>query len=153
MQSFTEFTTLGDLLIKSTAKFGANPAIVFPDQTISYEDLKQRAYQRAQAFVAHDIGPGSHIGILMANCLEYIEYLFAAQLVGAMAVPINARYKAPELAFVLDNADIELLITHDAISEYANFGQLIDDALVERTPEKLVHLIMLGEKRKRLYFR
>ena len=148
MQSFTEFTTLGDLLIKSTAKFGANPAIVFPDQTISYEDLKQRAYQRARALVAHDIGTGSHIGILMANCLEYIEYLFAAQLVGAMAVPINARYKAPELAFVLDNADIELLITHDAISEYANFGQLIDDALVEGTPEKLKHLIMLGEKRK-----
>ncbi len=148
MQSFTEFTTLGDLLIKSTAKFGPNPAIVFPHQTISYEDLKQRAYQRARALVAHDIGPGSHIGILMANCLEYIEYLFAAQLVGAMAVPINARYKAPELAFVLDNADIELLITHDAISEYANFGQLIDDALAERTPEKLSHLIMLGEKRE-----
>ena len=34
------------------------------------------------------------------------------------------------------------------MSEYANFGQLIDDALVERTPEKLAHLIMLGEKRK-----
>ena len=85
MQSFTEFTTLGDLLIKSAGKFGPNPAIVFPDQTISYEDLKKRAYRRARALVAHDIGPGSHIGILMANCLEYIESLFAAQFVGAMA--------------------------------------------------------------------
>ena len=80
--------------------------------------------------------------------MEYIEYLFAAQLVGAMAVPINARYKAPELAYVLDNADIDLLVTHDAISEYANFGQLIDDALVEKTPERLKHLVMLGAKRK-----
>ena len=71
----------------------------------------------------------------MANCLEYIESLFAAQFVGAMAVPINARYKARELAYVLDNADIELLITHDAISEYANFGELIDEALIERTHE------------------
>ena len=73
MQSFTEFTTLGDLLIKSAAKFSPNPAIVFPDQTISYEELKQRAYQRARALAAHDIGPGSHVGILMANCVEYIE--------------------------------------------------------------------------------
>ena len=55
-----------------------------------------------------------------------------------MAVPINARYKAPELAYILDNADIELLITHDAISEYANFGQLIDEALVEELPKNLI---------------
>ena len=148
MKSFTEFTTLGDLLIKSADKFGSNPVIVFPEQRISYEELKQRSYRRAQALVAHDIGPGSHVGILMANCMEYIEYLFAAQLVGAMAVPINARYKAPELAYVLDNADIDLLVTHDAISEYANFGQLIDDALIEKTPQRLKHLVMLGTKRK-----
>jgi len=148
MKSFTEFTTLGDLLIKSADKFGSNPVIVFPEQRISYEELKRRAYHRAKALVAHDIGPSSHVGILMANCMEYIEYLFAAQLIGAMAVPINARYKAPELAYVLDNADIDLLVTHDAISEYANFGQLIDDALVEKTPQRLKHLVMLGTKRK-----
>ena len=65
-----------------------------------------------------------------------------------MAVPINARYKAPELAYVLDNADIDLLVTHNAISEYANFGQLIDDALVENTSQRLKHLVMIGTKRK-----
>ena len=40
------------------------------------------------------------------------------------------------------------MITHDAISEYANFGELIDEALIERTHEKLNHLIMLGAERK-----
>ena len=37
----------------------------------------------------------------------------AVQLIGGMAVPINARYKASELAYVLENADIDLVVTHD----------------------------------------
>ena len=121
---------------------------MFPDQTISYEDLKKRAYRRARALVAHDIGPGSHIGIFNGELFRVHRISFCRSIRGAMAVPINARYKARELAYVLDNADIELLITHDAISEYANFGELIDEALIERTHEKLNHLIMLGAERK-----
>ena len=74
MQSFTEFTTLGDLLIKSAEKFGENPALIFPDNRVSYEQLKERAYDRARALAAAGLEPGSHLGILMANTIEYIEY-------------------------------------------------------------------------------
>ena len=145
MKSFTEFTTLGDLLIKSADKFGSNPVIVFPEQRISYEELKQRSYRRAQALVAHDIGPGSHVGILMANCMEYIEYLFAAQLIGAMAVPINARYKAPELAYVLDDADIEKALPFLVNAAIQNAGQtcsaatrvLIEKPIFQELTERL----------------
>ncbi len=145
MQSFTEFTTLGDLLIKSAEKFGENPALIFPDNRVSYEQLKERAYDRARALAAAGLEPGSHLGILMANTIEYIEYLFAAQFIGAMAVPINARYKPPELAYVLDNADIELVVTHDAISEYADFEKLIKDAIKEKRSPLLKHIVMIGD--------
>ena len=101
--------------------------------------------RQAQALVAIGLGPGSHVGILMANCIEYVEYLMAVQLIGGMAIPINARYKASELAYVLENADIDLVVTHDQVSEYANFAQLLQEALVEKRAPRLQHLVMIGK--------
>lgn len=141
---YMEFSTLGDLLVKSAAREGANPLLIFPENRISYQDMLDKAYERACALRAAGLGHGSHVGILMANCIEYMEYLFAIQLIGGMAVPINARYKSPELAYVLENADVDLVVTHDAISEYANFGQLILDAINETRGPRLKHLVMIG---------
>jgi fatty-acyl-CoA synthase len=145
MRETIEFTTLGDLLIKTADRNPDSDLLIFPERRITYGAMCEAATRRAAALTAHDIGSGSHIGILMANCIEYMECLLAAQLVGAMAVPINARYKAPELAYVLDDADIDMVFTHDLISEYANFAELLNDAIAERRPPRLKHLVMLGD--------
>ena len=96
-------------------------------------------------WVAHGIGPGDHVGFLMANCVEYVECMMAAQMIGAVEVLINARYKARELAYILDNANIDLLITHDAISEYANFAELIVATVEQSPPARLRQRVMIGE--------
>jgi len=140
-----EMTTLGDLLVKAVQRFGENDLLVFPDGRVTYSEMLDRSYHRACALVAAGLGSGSHVGILMANCNEYIETLMAVQLIGAMAVPINARYKASELAYLLDNADIDLVVTHDQISEYANFGGLLIDALTDSRPPRLKQMVMIGK--------
>lgn len=142
-----EITTLGDLLVTSADQFGDNDLLVFPDRRVTYDQFREKAYQRAAAMMSLGLGQHSHVGILMANAIEYLECLMAAQLIGAMAIPVNARYKVPELAYVLDNADIDLLITHDLISEYANFGELLDQALAQRRSARLQHLVMIGAPR------
>ena len=144
-KTYTEFSTLGDLLVKAAQQHDDNDMLIFPERHVTYTQMQDMAYSRAQALVAIGLGPGSHVGILMANCIEYVEYLMAVQLIGGMAIPINARYKASELAYVLENADIDLVVTHDQVSEYANFAQLIQEALVEKRAPRLQHLVMIGE--------
>ncbi len=144
-KTFTEFSTLGDLLVKATQRAGDSDLLIFPDRRVTYAQMHDMAYRRARALVAVGLGPGCHVGILMANCIEYVEYLMAVQLIGGMAVPINARYKSSELAYVLENADIDLVVTHDMISEYANFAGLIQEALIEKRSPRLQHLVMIGE--------
>ena len=144
-KSYTEFCTLGDLLVKSTQRSGNSDLLIFPERRVTYTQMHDMAYRRARALVAAGLGPGSHVGIMMANCIEYIEYLMAVQLIGGMAVPINARYKATELAYVLENADIDLVVTHDQVSEYANFAGLILEALNMSRSPGLKHLVMIGE--------
>ena len=143
-KNYTECPTLGDLLVKASERFGDNDMLIFPDRRVTYAQMYNMACRRASALVAVGLGPNSHVGILMANCIEYVEYLMAVQLIGGMAVPINARYKASELAYVLENADIDLVVTHDQISEYANFGKLIEEALEESRGPRLQHLVMIG---------
>ncbi len=145
MQETIEFTTLGDLLIRASNRADNSDLLIFPDRRVTYSEMREAAYRRAASMRALGLGPGSHVGILMANCIEYIEYLLATQLIGGMAVPINARYKAPELAYVMDNADLDLAVTHDVVSEYANFEQLINAALEEKRNPRLKYLVMAGE--------
>ncbi len=139
-----EVTTLGDLFVSAADQFGTNVLLEFPDSSTTYCDLSKAAHRRAAALLGTGVRPGSHVGILMANCVEFIECLMATQLIGAVAVPINARFKPQELAHVLDDAGVELLFTHDLISEYANFATLIHNAVSVKQPSQLETVVMIG---------
>lgn len=148
--------TIGDMLLTAADKTPDNPALVFPDCRHSYASLAAAAYSRAQSLRAYGVGAGDAVGLLMPNCLEYMEVLLGCHLLGALAVPINARYRASELSYVVENADLKVLVTSDLISEYADFAQLLQAALpalasasaeqrlaLKEAP-KLQHAVMLG---------
>ncbi len=122
-------TTLGDLLLRAARKWPQQDALVFPGQRLSYAQLAERAMHRARALQGMGIGPGAHVGILAPNLSEVIELLFAAALSGAVAVLVNARYKTRELAYVVENADLEVLFTTRRVADYVDFVSLLHQAL------------------------
>jgi len=123
-----EATTMGDLLLRGADKWPDNDAVIFPDDRVTYAELARRAWQRAASLKALGIGRGDHVGILMPNCLDFVEIIFGAALLGGIAVPINARFKSTELAYVIENADIKVMVTSDLNSEYADFADLLCQA-------------------------
>ena len=55
---------------------------------------------------------GEHVGILLATeVLEQLAYSYGAARLGAVAVCINARFKARELTFSVTNSGLKLLLT------------------------------------------
>ncbi|MEQ8857580.1 MAG: class I adenylate-forming enzyme family protein [Pseudomonadales bacterium] len=138
-------TTIGDLLLRAADQAGDRPALIFPDRRHSYEQLVDAAYGRARSLIVHDVGPGDHVGILMANCLEYMELLLGCALIGAVAVPMNARFKAAEFAYVIDDADLKLLVTSDLIADYADFGARLQSALPDLARADDVHPLRLAQ--------
>ena len=151
-----QISTFGDLLLQAADRWPDNRALIFPDRELSYAQLRDQAYDKARSFLGLGIKRRDHVGILMPNCLEYIESLLGLQLVGAMAVPMNARYKSHELSYVIQNADLNALITNDLTSEYANFSEILHEAFgelysssnpaelsLEKAP-KLRTMVMLG---------
>jgi fatty-acyl-CoA synthase len=84
-------------------------ALVTPDGETTYAQLDERVGRAAALFRRMDVRPGDRIGILMLNDRRFVELLFAAGRVGAIAVPLNWRLTADELEFQLRDAGIGLL--------------------------------------------
>ena len=134
-------TTMGDLLLSAADRYPDTPALVFPDAQFTYQELANRALHRARCLQALGVKPRDHVAILMHTCPDFVELFFASALCGAVVVPINARYRSGELAYVIENGDIATLVTTDAISEQVNFVERLYGALpdlkTQRDPRQL----------------
>jgi fatty-acyl-CoA synthase len=121
-------TTLGDLLLIANDQRSNMNAVVLPDQKTTYGELTQRVMHRARSLRALGIEPGDHVGVLLPTCMDFVDTMFAIAMLGAVTVPINARYKPPEIDYVTENADLVALITTDEFDDAVNFIERIQTA-------------------------
>jgi len=124
-----QVTTLGDLLLLAADRYPDSPALIFPGQRITYAQLAERAIARARSLQALGVRPREHVGLLLPTSFEFVEFLFAIALCGAVVVPMNARYKHSELAYVVENGDLTTVITTHRIAEHVNFVERLTQAL------------------------
>ena len=123
-----EATTLGDQLLIAADHQPERMAVVLPHRRISYAELRDQAIQRALSLQSLGIGPGDHVGLLLPTGMDFVITMFATALLGAVSVPINARYQPPELAYVIENADLRILLTTDKIADAVNFVGRLNEA-------------------------
>ena len=152
-------TTIGDLLLTAADRHPDSLALVFPDREITYRQLADGALRRARALRALGVRPRDHVGVLMHTCAEFVETFFAIAFCGGVIVPINARYKASELAYVIENGDLVTVVTTDAVADSVNFVERLNGALKDlhrnKTPAalklagapKLRNIVLLGRTR------
>lgn len=80
-------------------------------QSMDLAAFEQRANQLAHALRSLQVGPGSRVAILTKHQSECALLVFAALKIGAMCVPINWRLATDEIRFILDDADVRVLVT------------------------------------------
>jgi fatty-acyl-CoA synthase len=109
------------------------------------------------------VRPRDHVGLLMHTCAEFVETFFAIAFCGGVVVPINARYKSNELAYVIENGDIVTVVTTDAVADSVNFVERLNGAFKDlarsRDPRKLNvagapklrNIVLLGKTRAKGY--
>ena len=121
--------TFARLLRTAAASFGPHDAIIFPDSRLTYGELEARARGWAKAIIAMGVQPRQNVGVLLTTRVEFIELLFGITMTGAVAVPINARYQAHELAFLVKDADLVALFTTGKVADSLDFGERLRAAL------------------------
>lgn len=124
-----EVSPIGDLIVRGAHLQPERDAIVFPEERRTYRQLCDNAIQVARGLIALGVRPGQHVGLMSANCPEFIEGFLGTVMLGCVAVPINARHKASEIGYIIDNANLVALLTTAEDNEYTNFTALFCDAL------------------------
>jgi fatty-acyl-CoA synthase len=107
-----EVSTIADLL-RAAAESWDGDAAVFPDERATYPELDAKAREMAQGLRALGVGPRDKVAIFMPNCLDYVVALFAIAKLGAVSVPLNGRFKAYELSYVVGHSDARVLLVAD----------------------------------------
>jgi fatty-acyl-CoA synthase len=95
------------------------PALRFLDNTVTWAELRRRVAALAGALSRRGVGSGDRVMILMLNRTEFVESVLAANMIGAIAVPINFRLTPAEIAFLVQDCEARVLITESVLAAVA----------------------------------
>jgi long-chain acyl-CoA synthetase len=101
--------TMSSALDRCLRLYGGRRAIVDAEGTWSWAEHLARVARAAAVLAARGVKPGQRFGILSRNLFRHAELLHAGYWMGAVPVPVNIRLAAPEIAFILADADVKAL--------------------------------------------
>ena len=111
-----------EVLAQTAARQPYKTAIIAKEEAITFGTLNQRVQALAGHLQQEGIGQGDRVGLLLANSSAIPLSYFATQKIGAVTVILDARLKGKELAGVLQDADLKLLVVHQQL--YAEVAEV-----------------------------
>ena len=119
---------IGDLPALAAQRWGTRHAFTFEDKSWSYQEVEQEVSQLARALQRLGVKPGDRVALWLTNSAALECLLFAVIKIGAVAVPLNTRYRTQDLAYTLKNSGSVLLISAGK-SGPVNFDAILLEAL------------------------
>jgi len=151
--------TLGAFLDACAARDPEREAIAYaPSAAVAgrlrWAELRAASRAAAKKLVTLGAGKGARVGFLCSNRLEWLPVAFGALRIGAILVPFSTLWKRDEIAYGLNHADVQLLVTlpgflkhdylerlRDILPELARYGS---EPLYSATVPALRRVVVLG---------
>ncbi len=89
------------------------------ERKLTFAELDARTNQLAHAMIDSGVGVGDHVGCHLYDGNQYVEAMLAAYKARAVPVNVNFRYVDEELDYLVDNADLKLIVTEPDIAQRA----------------------------------
>ena len=124
--------TLPQLLDDQAAIRQDHPALILPEKTYTYTEFRDRANTVAKGLLALNVQPGDRVGYFFLDGPDSLPVLYGILKSGAIAVPVNNRFKAYELGKVMSQCGLSILFTappksSDATDLVALLNEIKDD--------------------------
>jgi fatty-acyl-CoA synthase len=95
-------------------QFPRKIGVVCGEDRLTYTEFGARASRLGGALAAIGVEPGGRVAFLSTNCHRLLEAYYGVLEAGAVLLPLNIRLSAQELAYVLNDAEAEVLFLEDA---------------------------------------
>ena len=102
--------TLVETFLNTCKKHAHKTAVIDQNSTVTYDDLRIEAISKAAQLLSENTG--SHIGILLPNCKEFVTTFFGILMAGKIPVPLNYLLSPAQLLYVIQNAGIDTVFTN-----------------------------------------
>jgi long-chain acyl-CoA synthetase len=139
-----------DVLAAAARRFPQKIALIFKDEELTFGALDRKVSALAAHLRDSRIDPGDRVGLLLPNSIAFALAYYATQRAGAVTVVLDARLKGKELAGVLRDADLKLLITHQKLAgdarEAAAQSKKVSFWIVEGAGEESFERRLEGER-------
>nr|AEU11003.1 NpnC [Nostoc sp. 152] len=102
-------------------------AVVFENQQLTYGELNSRANQLAHHLRSLGVGADVLVGICVERSIEMVVGLLGILKAGGAYVPLDSEYPTERLAFMLEDAQVSVLLTQQNLVEKLppNHAQLV----------------------------
>ncbi|UCE98259.1 MAG: AMP-binding protein [Dehalococcoidia bacterium] len=120
-----------------TSRYGEETALVSGDSRISYNALEESSNKVAAGIKNLGVRKGDRVATLLDNCPQFVIIFLAIVKTGAIAVPLDTKYKARELSCLLNHCRPKLLF--GASPHLQSISQLLLEL------EYIMHVIDLSD--------
>ncbi|MDD5253249.1 MAG: class I adenylate-forming enzyme family protein [Candidatus Omnitrophota bacterium] len=110
-----------DILKQRSKEYGDRTAIIFGQEQISFDQLKNKVFSLAQGLLKLGLKRGDKVAIYLPSWPEYIYSYLAIWSIGACSVPLDFMLTEDEIISCLSHSEAKVLITkHKANISFAN---------------------------------
>ncbi|MHC8402027.1 amino acid adenylation domain-containing protein [Pseudomonas sp. MDT1-17] len=92
-------------------------ALQVDGQSLNYAQLNAHANRLAHRLIDNGIGPGSRVGLALHRGPQLIVSLLAVLKTGAAYVPLDPKYPAERLAYMIDDSRLDVLLCESGLLE------------------------------------
>ncbi|WP_153502746.1 AMP-binding protein [Cumulibacter manganitolerans] len=136
--------TIGAMLEKTAARFPDRESIVDcpTGRRWTWKQLDEDVNRVATGLLDLGVQKGDRVGIWAPNCPEWTITQYATAKIGAILVNINPAYRAHELAYVLNQAEISMVVAMVAFKT-SEYQRMLHDVQADTPTVK--RLVFFGE--------
>src|SRR5689334_20714555 len=120
------------------------PAFIHGEQRLSFAELLDCSARAAQGLADLGVGPGDRVALWLPNIPAYPILYFACARLGAIAVAVNTRYRAVEVADIVGRSGAKVLACAPAFRRIDFLSILAD--VEPAALDKLAAIVVVGEE-------
>ncbi len=110
---------LAQVLARSAARYPAKVAIDFEGVPYTYAQLDKGIRKCAVLLKKIGVKKGDRVAIQLPKCIEFVFLHLAVQSIGAITLPLNVGYPAPEIEYFLTDSESSVFVCYSAGYESA----------------------------------
>ena len=104
-------SSLHHLLEEHADARGDDPALTYRETTLGYAELWNAVGRVAAGLTALGVDRHDRVAVFLDKRLETVESIFGISAAGGVFVPVNPLLKPPQVAYIVDDCDVRILIT------------------------------------------